>query len=294
MSQGRMPPPRRTRTDTILGHLLSVGIYGWARTHCAFTRRLGWAQQFVDGLSTRALTIEERSALTLRLYGRRSDYGREGLFDWEEQWYDNALPPAPAKVLVGGCGSGREVEALLKRGYKVYASEPAPQLYNTARRKLADSATIWRLSYEHWANGAQERDAVRALEELQQSAPFDAVVLGWGSLSHVLDERMSKLLFRQLSTLCPKGPFLASLAVGAHWQPSASVHKRRGQELGQTIARLRQGTPVNRDGDTFLSHVGMIHHYALEDLKDLAAVSGRRVRLSDDEGTSRHCVFLVP
>src|SRR5204863_8381274 len=60
-------------------------------------------------------------------YASASDYDPESssfrayLFPWEERVVERFFPAPPARVLVGGAGSGREAFALVERGYEVTA-----------------------------------------------------------------------------------------------------------------------------------------------------------------------------
>lgn len=60
-----------------------------------------------------------------------------GLMDWEEEFVARFLAPGDAVLLVGS-GPGRDLVALVGRGYRVTAIEPARRANATARRHLAD------------------------------------------------------------------------------------------------------------------------------------------------------------
>src|SRR5262245_56525850 len=53
---------------------------------------------------------------------------RKKLFEWEERAICDFFPPAPARILVGAAGGGREPLALIEKGYSVVAFEPASLL----------------------------------------------------------------------------------------------------------------------------------------------------------------------
>src|SRR5512142_2340602 len=56
-------------------------------------------------------------------YRADSSAFRRGLFGWEKEAIARFFPAAPARVLVGGAGGGREVFALAEMGYEVVAFE---------------------------------------------------------------------------------------------------------------------------------------------------------------------------
>lgn len=58
-----------------------------------------------------------------------------GLLPWETAFADRYLPSG-ARVLVIGCGSGRDVVALARRGYRVVGIDPAAEAVATGRAAL--------------------------------------------------------------------------------------------------------------------------------------------------------------
>src|SRR4051794_9728091 len=66
---------------------------------------------------------------------------RHHLFAWETAAIGRFFPPAPARLLIGGAGGGREAFALAERGYEVVAFEPAAGL----AAGMADTASSSRV-----------------------------------------------------------------------------------------------------------------------------------------------------
>src|SRR6478735_9831762 len=72
-----------------------------------------------EELAFRFLTERDWLDLGRAIYGRAakysggSDYNQSGLLDFERDAVQEAFPPPPASLLVGGCGGGRELFALL-------------------------------------------------------------------------------------------------------------------------------------------------------------------------------------
>lgn len=59
-----------------------------------------------------------------------------GLLPWEQEFADQFLPPG-ARVLVIGCGSGRDVVALARRGCDVVGIDPAGDAIRAGRAAVA-------------------------------------------------------------------------------------------------------------------------------------------------------------
>lgn len=87
----------------------------------------------------------------------------EGLEDWEEKLFARVWP-RPSRLLVVGCGAGREAIALARRGFSIVGIDFVPGLIEAARRRA-----------EAW--GVQVSFEVKAAHELAYPAEsFDAVL----------------------------------------------------------------------------------------------------------------------
>src|SRR5437870_3504912 len=115
---------------------------GWHTMPYTFLR--GAARAFE--LASSALT--HLAAGTLRLqdlrgaivnaweeFGRSEELIRSGLMPWERALYDRFLK-VEDRILVVGCGTGRDLIALLKLGYRVEGLDVGPRAIALARRIL--------------------------------------------------------------------------------------------------------------------------------------------------------------
>src|SRR5207245_10964267 len=68
-------------------------------------------------------------------FGRSEELIRSGLMPWERALYDRFLK-VKDRILVVGCGTGRDLIALLKLGYRVEGLDVGPRAIALARRIL--------------------------------------------------------------------------------------------------------------------------------------------------------------
>jgi hypothetical protein len=216
-------------------------------------------------------------------YGRQvGPYGdgaylRSGLFDWERSAVEAFFPRAPARVLVGGAGAGREMLALAALGYRVAVFEPSPPLHAALARHAAGldpPVEAVRGDYETLVAAVEsraEREPGSALDELA-SARYDAVLLGFGSISHVAQADLRVKLFAALARLCPAGPVLLSFEPA---QPAAGRIAALARIARRLLSRLPGAHPVS-DGDR-LGPFGFEHAYSDDEIRALAEAAGYRV-----------------
>jgi SAM-dependent methyltransferase len=133
--------------------------------------------------AARALDLAARAAMSLaagmlRLHDLRGaiaktweDFGRSGpmilsgLMPWERALYDRFLKPED-RILVVGCGTGRDLIALLKLGYRVEGLDVAPRAIALARRMLE-------------RQGLSADLYVGPIEAVALPARFDAFIFSW-------------------------------------------------------------------------------------------------------------------
>lgn len=128
-------------------------------------------------------------------------HNRRGLRDWESAVVDAHFPPG-ARVLVTGAGGGREVIALLEKGYDAIGYEPNPKLVAAGCTLMETLGHVDRLR-------VSERDAFPA-----GVGACDAVMVGWGSYM-LMPGRARRIAFlRAARRALPDGaPLLCSFWV---------------------------------------------------------------------------------
>lgn len=148
-------------------------------------------------------------AVTALFYARHTLYtdpghNRAGLSPWEQVVVDRHFAPG-ARILVPGCGGGRELMALSSRGFRTTGFDPDPSYLEAAR-------TI------DWSGVAHAPVILQAPPD-QVPAPLpahDACLLGWGAYTHVVG-RPARVAFLQAlgQALVPGAPLLLSFWVCA-------------------------------------------------------------------------------
>jgi len=103
--------------------------------------------------------------------------------------------PAAGHILDAGCGSGREAEAFLERGYRVTAIDASPE--------MAQSATV--LTGQHCE--------ILSFQKMEFYEEFDGI---WAcaSLLHVPKHEMADVMHRFIRSLKVDGIFYISLKEG--------------------------------------------------------------------------------
>ena len=165
-----------------------------------------WTGDLLD----RALHDSEKQALSIDLYDASFDpkNDHDGLYAWEERWFERRLPSQPASILIGAAGAGREAVALQRLGYEVHAFEPSRSAYQLCRETLGERH-VHQASYQDLIESTLQGKTTRL--ELPSDARFDAVLLGWGSFGHVLRRAERFELLRACDRITPAGPILLSI-----------------------------------------------------------------------------------
>jgi hypothetical protein len=246
-----------------------------ARHDAALQRRRDRLRTVASHFLPQALNAEEASDLTLRLYDAAPAMyaNKAGLMDWERTWYERDLPPAPAHILLGAAGSGRELAVLLANGYTVDAFEPVVPMA-IACRAAGKDVEVLACDYDQFCaavlDGAADPAAVFA------GRTYDAVILGWGSLTNVLRDEDRRRLFKAAAHVATDGPILASFflrsAATADSPPTRAA--RGGARLGRLLGRRRGIVPLDEPCDLFW-HLGLTHTFTPEEIAALATAIGR-------------------
>ena len=274
----------------LAGHTLACGValldtllVTWARAYLRAETSLGAVRRIGNGAASgffgALLSDAERARVSVDVYG---DGPRRLLAGWEREWLARRLPAAPGRVLVGAAGTGPEVQHLRALGYSIDALEPSTAALR-ALRQVTDGA-VCGASYEQLSAAVLE--GARGCEPIAERS-YDAILLGWGSLSHVLSPGERERLIRACHRLCPRGPILASFLF-AHPAP-LQRGRRAGEAIGRLAARALGRSPSPAD-EAFTPWSGFISLLSRVELETLARAAGRSLTWEAD-ATYPHVTF---
>lgn len=187
------------------------------------------------------------------VYTAGSPLFRAELFHWEEEMARRVFPPPPARLLLGGAGGGREAFAWAIQGYEVVAFEPSPALARSMASQLVRYPGM-----HAWVGRYEELPVLRSIEsdagvDVSTLGPFDVVVLGWPTYSHIRSRAGRVAALRRLAALTD-GPIALSFYFDG---------QRDARATGR-LGRLARQLGIARAGDAFSPHVGF-HHWSTEE-----------------------------
>jgi SAM-dependent methyltransferase len=192
-----------------------------------------------------------------------------GLMPWEIALADAYVKPG-ARVLVVGCGSGRDVLPLVRRGCVVVGVDPAETAVETGRRALA-------------ARGLSATLFPGFFEDLHWDPEFDVVWFSYFAYTYIPDSRR-RVAVLQLAAeaLAPGGRILIS--VYGH------TPQERLSWLGTLVGRLTHNDWLPGRGDRFCVQPGTRllryeHHFSETALREEFRQARLQVIHSAEAGT---------
>ena len=165
-----------------------------------------------------------------------------GLFEWETTFYGRFLRPGD-RVLLVGCGSGRDLVALLAHGHRVEGLEPVAACAALARARVA-------------RQGLTTEIHVADITTTPPPGIFDVVIFSWFCYGYIpLRDRRIAVLGAVREHLAPGGRVLISYALGA------PPPRRLPWRLARLAAQVSRTDWRPEYGDVFLSRhdTGRIH-----------------------------------
>jgi hypothetical protein len=242
------------------------------------------------------MTATEREEFSLERYSASAWEPRpeDPLPAWEAEWFEATLPRPPARLLVAACGTGRELLPLLEKGYVIDAFDGAEGALRVAERTCAGRARLRLGTYDDLATaqrGSTSGMQTNALADFAQEE-YSAVILGWGSLTHVAGKENRRAALRACLSLT-KGPVLVSF----YSAPPKKIQELESDPyvlFGRKIERSLRRDDARRDDGQLVergpalvqfSHWGGFAEYVTKlELASHGAALG--VQIEWDEGNS--------
>ena len=193
-----------------------------------------------------------------RVFSYRDEaHNRSGLHDWERAAIERHFPSG-GRVVVTGAGGGREVLALLERGFDAVGCEPNGTLVAAGAelmRRLGHGDRLRRCDRDAFPDGERA----------------DAVLVGWGSYMLIAGRERRVAFLRAARAAVPEGaPLLCSFFVRP---PDARYFAilARTANIGR---RMRRRALVEA-GDTIAENFA--HRFTREEIERELALGGFRM-----------------
>ncbi len=259
--------PKRTR-------LALRAVEKAVRAQNSLYRPLHIAQRVVGSALMTALSPDEKEALGLMLYDHGRHYRGHGLHAWEQLWFKSDLPKAPARLLVGASGAGREAVGLIELGHTVTCFDGSPSMVRECQARMGDKGHAFVASFTGFADDIAAGRRPAGLDE----APYDAALIGWGSIGHVYDDDVLVRLLRALDRVCPTGPLLLSFPEPRQetYDISPGKAERLGRGIGRAVCNVRGRDPTVHRYEYFAVAEGFLRSFPREAVDGWAASIGRK------------------
>ena len=239
---------------------------------------LGWflqaAGRAATYLAAGALTRDELRSASNRhweTWGVDEGYILSGLMFWEQECYDRFLRPGDT-ILVLGCGTGRDLIALARRGHEVEGVEPAGRALAVAQQML-DKVEL-RAKLHHGA-----------IEATDVSGMFDVVIFSWCCYAYIPGSRTRIAVLEKAQAALNPGGRIILFYRAVNRRPALPGRLTR---FGAWLTRT-DWTPEDGDLVSFVdrSIVQFEHAFEEAELAAEARAAGLRVlfqRHAHDEG----------
>jgi SAM-dependent methyltransferase len=162
-----------------------------------------------------------------------------GLEKWEEDLFARVLP-RPGRLLIAGCGAGREAVALARQGFRVVGIDPVPGLIEAARRHAE-------------AHGVEATFEVKSAADLDgRPESFDAILCSCYEYIPTRRRRIETLrLFQRL--MRPQG----IIVLTAGWNPTRGIRLALVDGLRRLLRKFLGERFTAEPGDRLVRHLSL-------------------------------------
>jgi SAM-dependent methyltransferase len=203
-----------------------------------------------------------------------------GLFHWEQDFYRRFLA-AGERVLVVGCGSGRDLLPLLEQGHRAEGLEPVAVCADLARQRVA-------------RGGFSAPVYTADITTAALAGRYDVVIFSWLCYSYIPGRaRRVATLARVRDHLRPGGRVLLSYVLA---QPPP---RRLPWRLAHLASRLSRADWRPEYGDVFIARpdtrcIHFEHQFRPDEVEDEARAAGFDVALHEQSGDGYLALRVAP
>ncbi len=263
-----MTEPRPAVPDAVLpfrptGRIRSA-VYGLLWRGCELFRRASSACGYAAAGVLRGQDLQTAMRIQYSDFGASPDEVDEGLNPFEHRVYTQWLRPS-GRVLLVGCGAGRDLIGLHRLGYHVTGLEQAPAAVEAARRHLARV-------------GITASVQAGSIESAVLEPEYDAIVFASSCYSNLRPSAIRVAVLARLRSHVSRGGRLVISYIG-----SSASQSRLGVALMRLSARLASSDWRPEPGDNFVRPLGtpgvlyFTHAFRPGDVAQECADAGFRV-----------------
>lgn len=212
------------------------------------------------------LDSEDLSAVTIRRFEQSfmyngSEYNQSGLFPWEREIIDRFFQPS-SRILVAGCGGGRELIALHSLGFQADGFDCTPHLVDTSRRLLQELGIPSKVML------CPPNDVPSEL------TPHHGLIVGWGTYTQIPGRARRIAFLRKLHASVPPGaPILVSFWI----REEASPDEGEAFRLANWFRSLRGMSAEPLEPGDHVTDRGYYHCFAKEEIEAELKEGGFRI-----------------
>jgi SAM-dependent methyltransferase len=254
-------------------------LYGGLWRCSVLLQRAANACVYLSAGLLRRTELRRASELLWSEFNASDDAVDGGLEPWERRFYSQNLHPGD-RVLMIGCGTGRDLIALRTQGFDVTGLDQSPAIIERARANLA-------------RRGLDAELIAAPIEVAELHGHYDTVILSDMCYTFILNSTVRiAALERVRAHLVPGGRVLLSYfspprrSTPGWWMVGASTRLSRADwrpELGDVFIRHDRSRRL----------LEFHHSFRPEEVARECAAAGFRVVSDCVEGTSTHCVVAL-
>jgi hypothetical protein len=219
-----------------------------------------------EGFWLGCLDAEDLTIVTIRSFEQSftyngSEHNQSGFFPWEREMIDRFFLPR-SKILVAGCGGGRELIALHGLGFQADGFDCTPHLVDTSQRLLQELGISSKVML------CPPNDVPPELTS------HHGLIVGWGAYTQIPGSARRIAFLRKLHASVPPGaPILVSFWIREEALPDDDKVFR----LANRFRSLRGRSAESLEPGDHVTDRGYYHCFAKEEIEAELKAGGFRI-----------------